>query len=38
MMGARGLRGHLAALADQVSHVSKSWRTRRQLKAEAPDE
>ncbi|TPJ66502.1 GNAT family N-acetyltransferase [Mesorhizobium sp. B2-7-1] len=38
MMGARGLRGNLAALADQVSHVSKSWRTRRQPKAEAPDE
>ncbi|TPL90191.1 GNAT family N-acetyltransferase [Mesorhizobium sp. B2-3-12] len=36
MMGARGLRGHLAALADQVSHVSKSWRTRRQPKADAP--
>ncbi|MER8849679.1 MULTISPECIES: GNAT family N-acetyltransferase [Mesorhizobium] len=39
MMGARGLRGHLAALADHVDHVSKSWKTRRQPKADAvPDE
>ncbi|BCG88877.1 acetyltransferase [Mesorhizobium sp. 113-3-9] len=38
MMGARGLRGHLAALADHANHVAKSWRERRQPKAETPDE
>ncbi|TPM41600.1 GNAT family N-acetyltransferase [Mesorhizobium sp. B2-3-4] len=38
MMGARGLRGHLAALADHANHVSKSWRTRSQPKAQASDE
>ncbi|TGQ73111.1 MAG: GNAT family N-acetyltransferase [Mesorhizobium sp.] len=26
--GARGLRGHLALLADRANHLSKSWRTR----------
>lgn len=38
MIGARGLRGHLAALADRVNHVSKSWRAQPQPKAETPDE
>jgi CelD/BcsL family acetyltransferase involved in cellulose biosynthesis len=38
MIGARGLRGHLAALADRVSHVAKSWRAPRSPKAETPDE
>ncbi|TPK90832.1 GNAT family N-acetyltransferase [Mesorhizobium sp. B2-4-17] len=38
MMGARGLRGHLAALADHANHVAKSWRPQRQPKAETPDE
>ncbi|MBN9219720.1 MAG: GNAT family N-acetyltransferase [Mesorhizobium sp.] len=38
MIGARGLRGHLAAMADHVNHVSKSWRVQPQPKAETSDE
>ncbi|WP_245317951.1 MULTISPECIES: GNAT family N-acetyltransferase [unclassified Mesorhizobium] len=38
MIGARGLRGHLAALADRAVHVTKSWRAQRQPKAQTPDQ
>jgi len=38
MISARGLRGHLAALADHVNHVAKTWRAPRSPKAETPDE
>jgi CelD/BcsL family acetyltransferase involved in cellulose biosynthesis len=38
VIGARGLRGRLAALADHLNHVSKSWRARQQPKVETPEE
>ncbi|WP_031249738.1 GNAT family N-acetyltransferase [Mesorhizobium sp. LNHC221B00] len=38
VIGARGLRGRLAALADHLNHVSKSWRARQQPKVETSEE